>query len=74
MFEIAQKIIGANDAVALGFKSIDQVSPLVQDVQTALNNYPNLPSTYKGTEKIDYWVKEMSGKKATDELSDEENR
>lgn len=47
---------------------------MIRDIQTALNNYPNLPSNYTGTQTIKKWVDLFANKKATDELDESELR
>jgi hypothetical protein len=39
-----------------------------------LNNYPNLPSRYTGSQTIAKWVGFFQGKKASEELNQEEVR
>ena len=48
VFEITTKCITANDVLELGMNSVDDVAPRIRDVHQALNNYPNLPSSYTG--------------------------
>ena len=58
----------------MGFTSVDQIAPYVRDIQTALGNYPNLPSTFKGTPVIEKWMQALHGKGASEELNDSELR
>ena len=74
VFDITQKIIQAIDAVALNLNSVDQLAPAVRDIDMSFMNYPNLPPQFKGTQIIKKWVDFFQGKKATDELSDDEMR
>ena len=46
----------------------------MRDIQGALNTYPNLPANYQGKALIDKWVNSLSGKHATDELSESDVR
>lgn len=65
VFEITTKCITANDVLELGMNSVDDVAPRIRDVYQALNNYPNLPSSYTGLKQIDKWVKFFEPKPAT---------
>jgi hypothetical protein len=40
----------------MGISSVDQLTPYVRDIMTALNNYPNLPATFTGTTIIKKWI------------------
>ncbi len=60
--------------MSLNLNSCDQVFPAIKDIKMALGNYPNLPSNYTGTAIIDKWANVFEGKKASDELEEEEIR
>lgn len=74
VFDITTKFIMANDVLALGMTSIDQVAPGVRDVQQALQNYPNMPASYTGLKSLTKWVQVLEQKKATDNLNENEMR
>ena len=74
MFDIAQKMITALDVIAMNLKSVDEISPVVRDIQTALKSYPNLPASYEGKAKIDLWCDTLKNLNASDEITDEQAR
>jgi ESCRT-I complex subunit VPS28 len=74
VFDITTKIISALDIVSMGIASVDQLTPYVRDILTALNNYPNLPATFSGTQTIRKQIDILAQKQATDDLSENELR
>lgn len=58
----------------MGISSVDQLTPYVRDIMTALNNYPNLPANFNGTQLIRKWIDTLALKQATDDLSENELR
>jgi len=74
VFEITTKCITATDVLELGMNSVDDVAPRIRDVHQALNNYPNLPSSYTGLAEISKWIKFFEPKSATYCMSPEEVR
>jgi len=74
VFDITTKFIQPIDVLALGITSVDEIAPPVRDVHQALLGYPNLPATYTGLDTVAKWVSTLAGKKATDNLTDDEIR
>ncbi|CDW90936.1 vacuolar protein sorting-associated protein 28 homolog [Stylonychia lemnae] len=74
VFDITTKIISALDIVSMGIQSVDQLTPYIRDIQTALGNYPNLPPQFGGTSIIKKWIDTLSTKQATDDLNENEIR
>ena len=74
VFDITTKFIAPCDVLALDIKSVDELMPPLKDVQSALQNYPNLPADYQGLSCVTRWVDKMSAMKASDELNDEDTR
>ena len=58
----------------MGIVSVDELLPGLRMVQSAVQNYPNLPQSYTGLAQIGNWVNKMSGMRATDDLSEEDAR
>lgn len=74
MFDITSKLISAMDIVTMGISSVDQLAPYIRDIQTAFNNYPNLPHNFEGITMVKKWIEFFANKTATDELSEAELR
>ena len=67
-------MISAMDIVSMGISSVDQLAPYIRDIQTAFNNYPNLPQSFEGISVVRKWIDFFSTKSATDELSESDLR
>jgi hypothetical protein len=74
VFDITSKLISAMDIVSMGISSVDQLAPYVRDIQTAFNNYPNLPHNFDGIQVVRKWIDFFANKSATDELNEGELR
>ena len=74
VFDITCKFIGPIDVMTMGVTAVDEILPHIRDLSTALNSYPNMPASYKGTATINKWVGILQNKKASEDLSDDEIR
>ena len=62
------------DVLELGCTSVDEIAPPSRDVFNALQNYPNMPTSYLGVSALNKWVRVLDQKKATDQLTPDEVR
>ena len=71
VFDVTSKLITAIDYTSLNSTlSVDQTYPYVRDVQTAINNYPNLPQNYVGIAIMKKWTEFFQSKQVTDDIAE----
>lgn len=74
IIETTQNFITAKDALALGYKAVDQIQPLVQEIVASLNEVAGLGQTFESANRIRGWLGVFANMRAHDELSDEQLR
>ena len=53
VMDITQRMINASDLLSMDYNDVEQVLPAIIEIQTALNNYPNLDKSASYVVKID---------------------
>ena len=56
VLDITQRMINASDLLQLEYYDVEQILPAIIDIQSSLNNYPNLDKSAPYVVKIDKWV------------------
>ena len=62
------------DVLVMGVSDVDEILPLLTELHTSLKNFPDMSSTYQGTEKVLKWKEDLQSKAASDSLTDDETR
>jgi hypothetical protein len=74
VFEITAKFISVMDVLVIGENGVDEILPHINELKTALVNFPDMPLNYEGTEKVKGWADKLADKQASDCLTEEETR
>lgn len=72
-FKASEAFITLNDALKLNLTAVDEVLPLIRDLQAAIVAIPNLPAL-QGLDKTASWLVTVSNMSASDELSEAQVR
>eukprot|EP01092_Planopodium_desertum_P007766 TRINITY_DN3216_c0_g1_i1.p1 TRINITY_DN3216_c0_g1~~TRINITY_DN3216_c0_g1_i1.p1 ORF type:complete len:166 (-),score=5.86 TRINITY_DN3216_c0_g1_i1:80-577(-) len=72
--ETVQHFITLMDSLKLNMIAVDQVSPLLADLNDSLNRVGGLPDSFEGKQKVKNWMFVLGKMKASDELSEEQVR
>jgi len=72
--ETVQHFITSMDSLRLNQKAVDQVFPLLQDLNESLCKISNLPQDWLGKVKLQKWLSQLQSMRASDELSEEQVR
>ncbi|CAE7540947.1 VPS28-2, partial [Symbiodinium pilosum] len=72
-FKASEGFITLVDAVKLNMNAVDELLPLVRDLQASIVGIPNLPPL-AGIERIAGWLVTLNGMRASDRLSEEQTR
>jgi ESCRT-I complex subunit VPS28 len=74
IIEATQNFITAKDALALGYKAVDQIQPLVQEIVASLSETAGLGQGFEGANRIRGWLGTFANMRANEELSEEQIR
>lgn len=72
-FKASEGFITLSDALKLDLRAVDELLPLVRDLQASILSIPNLPPL-AGLERIAGWLVTLNGKRASDRLDDSQCR
>ncbi|CAE7938532.1 VPS28-2, partial [Symbiodinium necroappetens] len=72
-FKASEGFITLVDAVKLNMNAVDELLPLVRDLQASIVGIPNLPPL-AGIERIAGWLVTLNGMRASDRLTEEQTR
>lgn len=72
-FKACEGFITLNDALKMNLTSVDELLPLVRDLQASIVAIPNLPNL-PGFERIAGWLVTLNGMHAADRLNEAQSR
>ena len=72
--ETVQHFITTMDAVKLDQRAVDELQPLLSDLNDVLFRVPDTPNDFEPNRKISKWLQKLNAMRAVDELSDEDSR
>lgn len=72
--ETVQHFITTMDAVKLDQRAVDELQPLLSDLNDALTRVPDTPDDFEPNRKIQKWLQKLNSLRAVDEISDEDSR
>lgn len=72
--ETVQAFITTMDALRLGQKAVDEISPLVTEILASLGKIQSLPPNFEGVIKMEKWTKQLNSMRAVEELSEDDVR
>merc|ERR1712060_344412 len=73
VFKASEGFITLSDALKLNITAVDELLPLVRDLQASIVGIPNLPPL-AGLERIAGWLVTLNGMRASDRLDDDQCR
>lgn len=73
VFKASEGFITLSDALKLNITAVDELLPLVRDLQGSIVGIPNLPPL-AGLERIAGWLVTLNGMRAADRLNDDQCR
>ena len=68
--EATQHFITALDVLKLGLHEVDQVSPPLGDLLSALHRVPQMPPDFEVTKKVQDWLAQLGRMRAVDKLDE----
>ena len=72
--ETVQLFITTMDAVKLDQRAVDELQPLLSDLNDALTRFPDTPNDFEPNFKIQKWLFKLNDMRAIEEISDEDSR
>jgi ESCRT-I complex subunit VPS28 len=72
--ETVQHFITTMDAVKLDQRAVDELQPLLSDLNDVLTRVPDTPDDFEPNRKIQKWLQKLNTLRAVDEISDEDSR
>jgi ESCRT-I complex subunit VPS28 len=72
--ETVQHFITTMDAVKLDQRAVDELQPLLSDLNDVLIRVPETPTDFEPNRKIQKWLEKLNAMRAVDEISDEDSR
>jgi ESCRT-I complex subunit VPS28 len=72
--ETVQHFITTMDAVKLDQRAVDELQPLLSDLNDVFIRIPDLPNNFEPTSKVSKWLQKLNTMRAVDEISDEDSR
>jgi ESCRT-I complex subunit VPS28 len=72
--ETVQHFITTMDAVKLDQRAVDELQPLLSDLNDVLTRVPDTPNDFEPNRKIQKWLEKLNTLRAVDEISDEDSR
>jgi len=73
VFKASEGFITLIDALKLGMTAVDDLLPLVRDLQASIVSVPNMPPL-PGLERIAGWLVTLNGMRAADQLDEDQGR
>jgi len=67
-FEASEKFITLSDALKLKLTAVDDLLPLIRDLQTSIVSIPNLPPLH-GIDRVPNWLAKLNNMQAADQLN-----
>ena len=62
------------DSVSLDQRAVDELQPLLSDLNDALFRLPDIPNDFEPCRKVNGWLQKLNAMRAVEELGDEEAR
>jgi len=72
--ETVQHFITTMDAVKLDQRAVDELQPLLSDLNDVLTRVPDTPNDFEPNRKVQKWLEKLNRMRAVDEISDEDSR
>lgn len=72
--ETVQLFITTMDAVKLDQRAVDELQPLLSDLNDVITRVPETPNDFEPNRKIQKWLEKLNTMRAVDEISDEDSR
>lgn len=72
--ETVQHFITTMDAVKLDQRAVDELQPLLSDLNDVITRVPETPNDFEPNRKIQKWLRKLNTMRAVDEISDEDSR
>lgn len=72
--ETVQHFITTMDAVKLDQRAVDELQPLLSDLNDVITRVPETPNDFEPNRKIQKWLQKLNAMRAVDEISDEDSR
>jgi ESCRT-I complex subunit VPS28 len=72
--ETVQHFITTMDAVKLEQRAVDELQPLLSDLNDVLTRVPDTPNDFEPNHKIQKWLQKLNSMRAVDEITDEDSR
>merc|ERR1719240_1369682 len=72
-FKASEAFITCNDALKMGMRAVDEVLPLLRDLQSSLTGISSLPQMVE-FEKVTSWLTTLNGMRAADSLDEAQGR
>jgi ESCRT-I complex subunit VPS28 len=72
--ETVQHFITTMDAVKLDQRAVDELQPLLSDLNDVITRVPDTPNDFEPNRKIQKWLQKLNAMRAVDEISDEDSR
>jgi ESCRT-I complex subunit VPS28 len=72
--ETVQHFITCMDAVKLEQRAVDELQPLLSDLNDVITRVPETPNDFEPNRKIQKWLEKLNTMRAVDEISDEDSR
>jgi ESCRT-I complex subunit VPS28 len=72
--ETVQHFITTMDAIKLDQRAVDEIQPLLSDLNDVFIRIPDLPNDFEPIIKVNRWLQKLNTMRAVDEISDEDSR
>jgi ESCRT-I complex subunit VPS28 len=72
--ETVQHFITAMDAVKLDQRAVDELHPLLSDLNDVLTRLPETPNDFEPNRKVQMWLLKLNEMRAVEEITDEDSR
>ena len=72
--ETVQHFITTMDAVKLDQRAVDELQPLLSDLNDVLTRLPDIPNNFEPNFKVQKWLQKLNTMRAVDEISDDDSR
>jgi len=72
-FKASEGFITLSDALKLNLTAVDEILPLLRDLQVSITGIPNLPPL-AGLERVSGWLVTLNNMRASEKLSDDQCR
>lgn len=62
------------DSISLDQRAVDELQPLLSDLNDALFRLPDTPNDFEPNRKVNHWLQKLNAMRAVDELNDDDAR